>query len=72
MGYRLGKEVAAASHSGSSTDGSGKNERIPWESLEAVRKRIEGEAVVSSRYEGRGLNNSPAGKMFRGGGVCQS
>ncbi|KAF9476316.1 WD40 repeat-like protein [Pholiota conissans] len=40
--------VAAASHSGSSAGGSGEREHSPREALEAVRERIEGEAVVSA------------------------
>ena len=44
------EEVAAASHGGSAAGGSGSGrdgERSPREVLEAVRERIEGEAVVS-------------------------
>ena len=40
--------VAAASLAGSVAGGSGEKERSPREALEAVRERIEGEAVVSS------------------------
>jgi len=47
LGRYMPKEVAAASHSGSMADGSGEKERSPREALEAVRERIEGEAVVS-------------------------
>ncbi|KIM37415.1 hypothetical protein M413DRAFT_274108 [Hebeloma cylindrosporum] len=42
------EDVAAASHSGSTAGGSGDKERSPREALEAVRERIEGEAVVST------------------------
>ena len=47
LGRYMPKEVAAASHSGSTADGSDEKERSPREALEAVRERIEGEAVVS-------------------------
>jgi WD repeat-containing protein 48 len=51
-GICLGKyppeDVAAASHAGSTGGGSGEKERSPREALEAVRERIEGEAVVST------------------------
>lgn len=40
--------VAAASHPGSTAGGSGEREHSPREALEAVRERIEGEAVVST------------------------
>jgi len=42
------EDVAAASHSGSTAGGSEDKERSPREALEAVRERIEGEAVVST------------------------
>jgi len=42
------EDVAAASHAGSTAGGSGEKERSPREALEAVRERIEGEAVVST------------------------
>ncbi|KAF9552075.1 WD40 repeat-like protein [Agrocybe pediades] len=48
LGRYLPEDVAAASHSGSATNGSEGRERSPREALEAVRERIEGEAVVSS------------------------
>ncbi|KAF8178063.1 hypothetical protein BJ912DRAFT_670273 [Pholiota molesta] len=40
--------VAAASHPGSTAGGSGEREHSPREALEAVRERIEGEAVVAT------------------------
>lgn len=40
------EDVASASHHGSSGSGGGDRERSPREALEAVRERIEGEAVV--------------------------
>jgi len=49
IGRYLPEDVAGASQTGSSAGGSGgERERSPREALEAVRERIEGEAVVSS------------------------
>ncbi|KAF8970943.1 hypothetical protein BDZ97DRAFT_1694202 [Flammula alnicola] len=42
------EDVGSASRGGSTAGGSGEKERSPREALEAVRERIEGEAVVSS------------------------
>ncbi|KAF5335676.1 hypothetical protein D9611_009691 [Ephemerocybe angulata] len=48
LGRYLADDVASASHSGSVDAGNGESERSPREALEAVRERIEGEAVVST------------------------
>ncbi|KAJ3478981.1 hypothetical protein NLJ89_g12351 [Agrocybe chaxingu] len=48
LGRYFPEDVAAASHAGSTICGSGEKERSPREALEAVRERIEGEAVVST------------------------
>ncbi|KAF8152379.1 hypothetical protein B0H34DRAFT_724941 [Crassisporium funariophilum] len=47
-GRYLPEDVAGASLAGSTAGGSGERERSPREALEAVRERIEGEAVVST------------------------
>ncbi|KAF9522883.1 hypothetical protein CPB83DRAFT_776377 [Crepidotus variabilis] len=48
LGRYLSEDVAAASRTGSIRYGNGEKEKSPREALEAVRERIEGEAVVSA------------------------
>ena len=48
LGRYAPEDVAAASQSGSLSGGNDEQERSPREALEAVRERIEGEAVVST------------------------
>ena len=48
LGRYAPEDVAAASQSGSLNGGNDEQERSPREALEAVRERIEGEAVVST------------------------
>ena len=48
LGRYPAEDVAAASHSGSTVGGSEDKEHSPREALEAVRERIEGEAVVAN------------------------
>lgn len=48
LGLYRPEDVAAASHTGSTANGTEEKERSPREALETVRERIEGEGVASS------------------------